>query len=388
MKAVQCHKGELTVVELESPSPGQGQILIDVERCGICGSDLHARVHADQLADSAAAVGYETIMKPDDRIVFGHEIVGSVAAYGPGTRQQWKPGTRVVGLPIVQHGEDAHAVGFDTASPGAYAEQVVLQEAFTFPVPDDVPAEQAAFTEPMAVALHAVRRGSVGRGQTAIVVGCGPIGLAVILMLKATGVKKVIASDFSPARRKLAMECGADVVVDPREQDPLTVMPATGAMASFSSVVSYGVDMLTKARRVPGLPWPKLMQVAKQTGQGPSGPVVFECVGVPGIIDQIVAGAPMLTRVVVVGVCMEPDMLRPSIAINKEIDLRFVLGYDPGEFAQTLHMIATGKVDPSPLHTGTVGLAGVAGAFEALGDPEQHAKILVDPSSDATLVNG
>jgi threonine dehydrogenase-like Zn-dependent dehydrogenase len=90
----------------------------------------------------------------------------------------------------------------------------------------------------------------------------------------------------------------------------------------------------------------------------------------------------------VVGVCMEPDTLRPSIAINKEIDLRFVLGYDPGEFAQTLHMIATGKVDPSPLHTATVGLAGVAGAFEALGDPEQHAKILVDPSSDVTLVNG
>ena len=291
----------------------------------------------------------------------------------------------LVGLPIVRHGEDAHAVGFDTASPGAYAEQVVLQEAFTFPVPKDVPAEKAAFTEPMAVALHAVRRGSVSRGQTAIVVGCGPIGLAVILMLKATGVKKVIASDFSPARRQLAVQCGADVVVDPREQDPLTVVPTTGAMASFSSVVSYGIGALTKVRRVPGLPWPKLMQVAKQTGQGPSGPVIFECVGVPGIIDQIIAGAPMMSRVVVVGVCMEHDALRPSIAINKEIELRFVLGYDPGEFVQTLHMIASGAVDPTPLHTGTVGLAGVADAFEALGDPEQHAKILVDPTSDATL---
>jgi threonine dehydrogenase-like Zn-dependent dehydrogenase len=204
-------------------------------------------------------------------------------------------------------------------------------------------------------------------------------------MLKASGVKKVIASDFSPTRRGLAVQCGADVVVDPREQDPLTVAPTTGAMASFTSVVSFGIDMLTKARRVPGLPWPKLMQVAKQTGQGPSGPVIFECVGVPGIVDQIIAGAPMLSRVVVVGVCMEPDTLRPSIAINKEIDLRFVLGYDPGEFVQTLHMIAAGKVDPSPLHTGTVGLGGVAGAFAALGDPEQHAKILVDPTSDARI---
>jgi threonine dehydrogenase-like Zn-dependent dehydrogenase len=372
-------------VDVEWPTAGPGQLVIDVERCGICGSDLHARVHADQLADAAVAVGYETIMKPDDRIIFGHEIVGRVASYGPGTRAQWKPGTRVVGLPIVRHGDDAHAVGFDTASPGAYAEQVVLQEAFTFPVPADVPAEKAAFTEPMAVALHAVRRGSVGRGQTAIVIGCGPIGLAVILMLKASGVKKVIASDFSPTRRHLAERCGADVVVDPREQDPLTVIPTTGAMASFTSVVSWGIDALTKARRVPGLPWPKLMQVAKQTGQGPSGPVIFECVGVPGIVDQIIASAPMMSRVVVVGVCMEPDTLRPSIAINKEIDLRFVLGYDPGEFVQTLHMIASGKVDPTPLHTGTVGLAGVAGAFTALADPEKHAKILVDPGSDATI---
>lgn len=388
MRAVACQNGELEVIEVEAPTPGPGQLVVDVERCGICGSDLHARVHADQLVDAAAAVGYATIMKPSDRIVFGHELVGRVAAYGPGTRAQWKPGTRVVGLPIVRHGDDAHAVGFDTAAPGAYAEQVVLQEAFTFPVPENVSAEKAAFTEPMAVALHAVRRGSVGRGQTAIVIGCGPIGLAVILMLKASGVKKVIASDFSPARRALAVQCGADVVVDPREQDPLKVVPTTGAMASFSSVVSFGIDALTKARRVPGLPWPKLMQVAKQAGQGPSGPVIFECVGVPGIVDQIIAGAPMMSRIVVVGVCMEPDTLRPSIAINKEIDLRFVLAYDPGEFAQTLDMIARGKVDPTPLHTGTVGLAGVAGAFEALGDPEKHAKILVDPSSEAILTEG
>jgi threonine dehydrogenase-like Zn-dependent dehydrogenase len=388
MKAVQCHNSKLSVVEIEAPVAGPGQLVIDVERCGICGSDLHARVHADQLADAAAAVGYTSIMKPDDHIVFGHEIVGRVSSYGPGTRAQWQPGTRVVGLPIVRHGDQAHAVGFDTASPGAYAEQVVLQEAFSFPVPDHVPADKAAFTEPMAVALHAVRRGGVGRGQTAIVIGCGPIGLAVILMLKATGVKKVIASDFSTARRQLAVQCGADVVVDPREQDPLTVVPTTGAMASFSSAISFGIDALSKARRVPGLPWPKLMQVAKQAGQGPSGPVIFECVGVPGILDQIIAGAPLMSRVVVVGVCMEPDTLRPSIAINKEIDLRFVLGYDPGEFVQTLQLIASGKVDPSPLHTGTVGLAGVAGAFEALGDPELHAKILVDPQSDASLAAG
>jgi threonine dehydrogenase-like Zn-dependent dehydrogenase len=385
MKAVICQNTQLTVADIEAPVPGPGQILIDVERCGICGSDLHARMHADQLADAAASAGYMTAMRPEDSVVFGHEFVGRIAGYGPQTRQKWKPGTRVVGLPVVRHGDSAHAVGLDPAAPGAYAEQVVLQETFTFPVPDGVDADHAAFTEPLAVALHAVRRGAVDKAQPAFVIGCGPIGLAVILMLKATGVKKVIASDLSPARRELAKRCGADVVVDPRETDPLTVAPATGPLASFGDFISFGMDATAKLRRVPGLPWASLMQAAGKLGAAPSGPVIFECVGVPGILDQIISSAPMMSRVVVVGVCMEPDTIRPAHAINKEIDLRFVIGYDPGEFAQTLDLIASGKVDPSPLHTGTVGLNGVAGAFEALGNPDKHAKILVDPTSDATL---
>ena len=93
---------------------------------------------------------------------------------------------------------------------------------------------------------------------------------------------------------------------------------------------------------------------------------------------------PLFSRVVVVGVCMGADQLRPSMAINKEIDLRFVLGYTPLEFRDTLHMLADGKVDATSLITGTVGLPGVAAAFDALGDPEAHAKILIDPKSDTT----
>ena len=113
--------------------------------------------------------------------------------------------------------------------------------------------------------------------------------------------------------------------------------------------------------------------------------MVFECVGVPGVIDQIITGAPLFSRVVVVGVCMGLDRIRPAMAINKEIDLRFVLGYTPPEFRDTLHLLAEGKVDPAPLVTGEVGLAGVEAAFDALGDPEAHAKILIDPKSDASL---
>lgn len=385
MKAVICQNTELTVAEIDAPEPGAGQVLVDVERCGICGSDLHARLHADQLAEAAATVGYETIMRPDDRVVLGHEIVGRVAGYGPGTRKKWPVGTRVVGLPVVQHAESIHGVGLDAAAPGGYAEQVVLQETFVFPVPEGVEADQAAFTEPLAVALHAVRRGAVGKGQPTFVIGCGPIGLAVIMMLKATGVKNVIASDLSAGRRELAKQCGADVVVDPRETDPFSVAPVNGPLGSFGDFISFGLEATAKLRRVPGLPWATLMQTANKLGASPSGPVIFECVGVPGIIDQLIAGAPMMSRIVVVGVCMERDSVRPAIAINKEIDLRFVIGYDPGEFAQTLDLIASGKVDPRPLHTGTVGLAGVADAFTALGNPEKHAKILIDPHSEATV---
>jgi threonine dehydrogenase-like Zn-dependent dehydrogenase len=97
------------------------------------------------------------------------------------------------------------------------------------------------------------------------------------------------------------------------------------------------------------------------------------------MIDSILDSAPLFSRVVVVGVSVGPDRITPAMAINKELDLRFVIGYTPLEFRDTLHMLAEGKVDPRPLVTGTVGLDGVAGAFEALADPEAHAKILIDP---------
>ena len=384
MRAVVCHEGELSVAEMAAPAPTDGQLLLDVVRCGICGSDLHARVHANQLADVVAEMGYTTGVRPADRVVFGHEIVGRVAAYGPGTRRRWKPGTLVVALPVIRTDGAIHMVGFDEASPGGYAEQTVVQEAFTFPVPEGLEADKAAFTEPLAVAWHAVRKGRVGKGQPAIVIGCGPIGLAVILMLKAAGVRKVVASDLSPGRRALATACGADVVVDPRETEPWSAYHLKGPVGSLPDYLGFGIDAMTAVRRVPLLPWERLMRLGDALGQTPSGPVVFECVGVPGMIEQILTAVPLHSRVVVAGLCMEPDTFRPAIALNKEIDLQFVFGYDPAEFAQVLGMIAGGKVDPAPLHTGTVGLGGVAAAFDALGDPERHAKILIDPSSAAT----
>ena len=384
MRAVTCHEARLEVAEVPDLTPARGQVLIDVERCGICGSDLHARTSCDDTADDVAALGYDAFMRSHQRVVMGHEFVGTVADYGPRTRKSWPVGTRVVALPVLRAGDSVHLTGLSEQASGGYAEQVLVTSSMTMRVPDGLEAERAALTEPMAVALHAVRKGQAGARDTAVVVGCGPIGLAVILMLKATGVRHVIASDFSPGRRALAERCGADVVVDPAAESPWTSFEESRRyLTSPIALAELGLDAMDKLRAVPMLPWAHVMRAAEKAGATPRGPVVFECVGVPGMIEHIVSSAPLLSRVVVVGVCMGSDSFRPSMAINKEIELRFAFAYDPSEFHQTLQWIASGKVDVSPLVTGTVGLDGVAAAFEALGDPERHAKILVDPASDA-----
>lgn len=383
MRAVVCHEGELAVEDVADLTPGRGQVLLDVERCGICGSDLHARIHCDETADDVASLGYDGFMRSHQKVVMGHEFVGTVADYGPRTRRSWPVGTRVVALPVLRSAGAVHLTGLSEDAPGGYAEQVLVTASMAMRVPDGLGAEGAALTEPMAVALHAVRRGQVGAKDTAVVIGCGPIGLAVILMLKATGVRHVIASDFSAGRRAQAEKCGADVVVDPATESPWTSFEESRYLTNPIALAEVGLDAMDKLRAVPLLPWAQVLRAAEKAGATPRGPVVFECVGVPGVIEQIVTGAPLLTRVVVVGVCMGEDSFRPSMAINKEIDLRFAFAYDPSEFHQTLQWIASGKVDIAPLVTGTVGLDGVATAFTALGDPEQHAKILVDPSSGA-----
>jgi threonine dehydrogenase-like Zn-dependent dehydrogenase len=107
--------------------------------------------------------------------------------------------------------------------------------------------------------------------------------------------------------------------------------------------------------------------------------VAFEAIGVPGIIDGILKDAPQGSRIVVVGVCMEHDQINPFFGISKELNIQFVLGYDPMEFAGTLRSIAEGELDVAPLITGEVDLDGVAGAFDALSNPDEHCKILVVP---------
>jgi threonine dehydrogenase-like Zn-dependent dehydrogenase len=386
MRAVVCKQASLEVIERPDPVPGAGQVLIDVLRCGICGSDLHARHHCDEMAAVALEAGYDGFMRSDQAVVFGHEFCGEVVEHGPRCRRTHAPGTAVVALPLLRQGAQIHGIGLSTHAPGGYAEQLLVQESLAVAVPNGLSPELAALTEPMAVAWHAVRRGEVKKRTVAIVIGCGPIGLSVICMLKAKGVRTVIASDFSRGRRALAAQCGAEVVVDPAEDSPYASAPEHGHLATVPAALDAAVGAMDKLQRLP-VPWHHVWRAAEALGAAtPKSPVIFECVGVPGVIDGIIAGAPLFSGVVVVGVCMGTDQIRPAMAVNKEIDLRFVVGYTPIEFRDTLHMLAEGKVNAAPLLTGVVGLDGVEGAFAALADPDAQAKVLIDPKSSAVTL--
>jgi threonine dehydrogenase-like Zn-dependent dehydrogenase len=380
MRAVVCRHAQLDVVERPEPNPGAGQVRLQVLRAGICGSDLHARHGCDQWAELAARLGYDRFARSDQEIVFGHEFCGEVAEHGPRCRRAHATGTHVVALPLLRSRTGVDTLGLSVHAPGAYAEQVIAEESMMMPVPNGLAPEVAALTEPMAVAWHAVRRGEVRKRTIAIVVGCGPVGLAVILLLKAKGVRTVVASDYSAGRRALARACGADVVVDPARDSPLNAIDGRGQLTDMPSALELVVGTREKLERLP-VGWWHAWRLGEALGAGPKHPVIFECVGVPGVIDSIIDGAPLQSRIVVVGVCVGADQITPAMAINKELDLRFVLGYTPLEFRETLHMLADGVLDASPMVTDTVGLGGVDAAFTALGDPEAHAKILIDPRS-------
>jgi len=387
MKAVTCHAGALAIEDVPDPKPARGQLLLRVLRCGICGSDLHARRHGDELADVTAEVGYDGMFRSSDRVVLGHEFCGEVLEAGPGPSGRPRPGSTVVAFPLLRKDGAIHPTGLSPSAPGGYAEQVLVERSLAFAVPNGLSPDVAALTEPMAVGLHAVRRSQIGKGQVAVVIGCGPVGLAVICMLKANGVRTVVASDPSPDRRALATACGADAVVDPGTESPFAAAAGHGHLESAPAVFELAVGTMEKLRRLPLVPWERVWRAAEFVGAAtPKHPVVFECVGVPGIIDRLIAQAPIFSRVVVVGVCMEPDRMRPAMAINKEIDLRFVLGYTPLEFRDALHLLADGKVDAAPVVTGAVGLGGVEAAFTALGRAEAHAKVLIDPARPGTDV--
>ncbi|HYE45928.1 MAG TPA: zinc-binding dehydrogenase [Caulobacter sp.] len=356
MRAVVRRAGQLVCDEIGAPTPGPGQTVVRTLLCGICGSDLHALHYLDHMVELTRKAGGRDSMDPKADMVFGHEFCAEVVEHGP-SGGRFKPGTRVVSIPMTFGPNGFEAIGYSNTFPGGFAEYMALTEAMLLEVPNGLPSDLAALTEPMAVGAHAVLQADLQPGSTSLVLGCGPVGLAVIAALKLRGHGPIIAADFSPARRRLAEKLGADVVVDPAEGSPHLKWKDFGVP---SGLMEYAM--------------------ARMSGQLKGRSVVFECVGAPGVLQSVIEGCPPGSQIVVAGVCMEADRIEPSLCINKQLDLRFVLGYTPETFAGTLHDIAEGRLDVAPLITGRVGLSGVAQAFKDLGDPEAHVKILVDPS--------
>ncbi|BCO33957.1 alcohol dehydrogenase [Mycobacterium heckeshornense] len=334
MRAAVLREGRVVYRDdVPEPVPGPGQVLVAVRSCGICGSDLHFAAHRDEMLALSEQMGASVGADRNRDVIMGHEFSAEVIEAGPDTDTH-PPGTLVTSTPVLLSAEGIVPIGFTDRTIGGYAERMLLSAPLLLAVPNGLDPRHAALTEPMAVGLHAVNKSTIQRDETALVLGCGPIGIAIIAALRVRGVETIVASDFSIKRRELAATMGAHQTLDPAQGSPFdTVRPK----------------------------------------------VVFEAVGVPGIIDDVMRRTPAGSRIVVAGVCMQPDTVHPFFAIAKEINIQFVLAYNPNEFAESLCAIAEGQIDVAPVITGEVGLEGVGAAFNDLTDPERHCKILVTP---------
>jgi threonine dehydrogenase-like Zn-dependent dehydrogenase len=350
MRAAVLRGGDIVVRDdVAIPQPETGQVLVDVKACGICGSDLHFAKHGATMlalgeemraaAGGAAAIGSGGGVDLGRDVFMGHEFSAEVLELGPNTTGP-APGTIVTSIPILLSSAGVKDLVYTNDLPAGYSEKMVLSAPMLVEVPNGLDPKYAALTEPMAVGLHAVNRSGITTSDGALVLGCGPVGLAVIAAMSLRGIEPIVASDFSPARRELAKVMGAHEVVDPSTENAFDGWSRAG-----------------KNKPV----------------------VVFDAIGVRGIIDDVFLRAPHRARLVVVGVCMERDTITPFYGISRELSVQFVLGYDPMEFGQSLRSIAEGEYDVKPLITGEVGLDGVPQAFDDLGNPEKHCKILVVP---------
>jgi threonine dehydrogenase-like Zn-dependent dehydrogenase len=291
--------------------------------------------------------------RPDRSFMIGHEFCAEIVAYGPETDRRLPLGSRVVSIPLLDTERATETIGLSEVVPGGFSERILLDERRMLPVPAHVSTEHAALVEPLAVGLRAVAAAELGPDDVALVVGCGPVGCAIIVALRRAGVP-VVASDPSDHRREAARRLGADVVVDPAEESPVDAWRRLGAR---------------------DLPYSPVLPPATQR----SNAVLFECVGMPGMLQTVVDMALGHTRIVCVGACHVPDTLIPSEAIGKELTVRFAFAYRPEEFAEALDMVAEQRIDLEPFLTGVVAVTDIADAFEELRHPDKHVKLLVRP---------
>jgi (R,R)-butanediol dehydrogenase / meso-butanediol dehydrogenase / diacetyl reductase len=317
----------LEIVEVSDPTPGPGELVLRVRACGICGSDL-------KLVETMPA-----------GLVMGHEFCGVVAATGPGVGTDWREGRLVAAFPLVSCGqcrwcavgEPTHCETVDRVgvggSSGAFAEYVRVDASQAVALHDDL-GEHGALVEPLAVGLHTVAFAELEPGDRVLVIGAGPVGLAVTTWARRLGAGEIVVSDPSAGRREAAPAFGASAVVDPEHEE-----------------LGDGFD------------------------------VVFECVGAPGLIATAAGVIRPRGRIVVAGVCLQPDTLPPAVPLLREATLRWVMYYTRAEFQLAARLLERGDIDGDAFVTGHVTLDGIDDAFRELkGGHTAHRKLLVVPS--------
>ncbi|RQH02658.1 2,3-butanediol dehydrogenase [Natrarchaeobius oligotrophus] len=345
---------DVRIEEVETPPVGPLEVRVDVDSCGICGTDLH------EYRDGP-------IFTPDDahpitgvRVpVLGHEFSGIVSETGRDV-SRLESGDRVVVHPNVpchdctyceagsyRRCPNAVAIGLQTAT-GGFGEHAVVPEQQVHRLPDDVSLSSAALVEPLAVGLHAVRRSPLQTGDTVAVFGAGPIGLSVAWAADRAGATSLLVSEPSRHRRSAAIAVGADDAIDPFETDPVE-------------------DVRT--RTVDGVD------------------VAFEFAGIPETVDAAIRSTRRGGTVVVGSVWNRPTRVDLNDVVGAEREIRGTncYGFPPRsfrtEFDAAIRSLADGDVDPDAFVTGTISLENlVEDGFERLlEDGTDHVKILVEP---------
>ena len=331
----------LRLTELDDPEPGPGEAILRVRACGICGSDLHATAEGGIARQGG---------------VLGHEVAGEIHALGANPIGDWALGDRVFVVSQFSCGEcgwclidQAHnceqlkffgALGSDQPD-GAYADFLRVRTNDLIAVPDEIALETAALIEPLATGLMLVREAGMDIGDRVLVMGGGPIGLSTVLWARFFGARRVVMTEMVPHRLSLGATMGATDVVD----------------------VSGAIDVNEAVTDVLGAP----------------PDIVIECVGRPGMLDQAIDIVRHGGTVIAGGVCMQPDTVSHVDAYFKEPTVRFPATYTKAENEFIMEMVATGRIDPTPLLSHLITLDELPAAFEALRTPTDQCKVVVSP---------
>lgn len=353
MRAAQFADGAFTVTEVpDPPAVGPGQVRIDVVACGICGSDLSMSKDPCRFVLVAENAGYPLATFDTDRpVVLGHEYAGIVAEVGSAVTE-FTVGDRVAGIGLATDTTTGipKIIGYSNEYHGAFGEHIVVDAFWVRHVPEGLSLEHATLAEPLHVGEMHMQQSGLTSADSALVIGCGTIGLGAVVAAKARGAQLVIASEPSPKRRELAAKMGADIVVDPNEQDPIEL---------WNRMVAEGNTLV---------------------GQAGAGILIaYECSGRAGVLGTLMHTMPFNSRIQVLAAPFGDETIIPVVGQFRRIAVNF--GHGPYEDAYdiTLRRLADGEIDAEAIITGRVGLDGVADAFTALRDPDEHVKILVLP---------